>query len=401
MADTLQKNKTGYDMIYLAACALHGRLPETERLHTMNLADVYQMAKFHAMQAVTFMALDSWRNAGSDITEILSPEVWKKWGEARSRALRKNILFDAEREKLFSFLNEKKIWHMPLKGVILQTYYPVYGMRQMVDNDILFDPQGRETVQKYFLENGYEIGQADDDSHDVYLKPPVYNFEMHFSLYRGSTNQTRYQYYNTVTDRLISCGKDRPSEYRFSDEDFYIYCTAHAYKHFTGPGIGIRAVMDSYVFLSEREDSLNWPYIEEECRKLEMQEYEYAVRHLCKKLFGQNSNFAAVPDSLTEEEQALTAFFISSGSHGTAENVLIQKIRSGIQRKDGITASGKLHYFLHRLFPDTEYLQKHYPFFGKHKILRPFLFIYRAIRALIRYPKTLYMELKLLWNAKK
>ena len=132
-----------------------------------------------------------------------------------------------------------------------------------------------------------------------------------------------------------------------------------------------------------------------------MQEYEYAVRHLCKKLFGQNSNFAAVPDSLTEEEQALTAFFISSGSHGTAENVLFQKIRSGIQRKDGITASGKLHYFLHRLFPDTEYLQKHYPFFGKHKILRPFLFIYRAIRALIRYPKTLYMELKLLWNAKK
>ena len=177
---TTSTTKHGYDMIYLAACALHHEIPSAERIASMSLPDVYRFAKHHGMQAITFIGLSLRLSAEPGTAEKIDSELLKEWSDANAKAIRKNILFDAERRNLFDFLNEHGIWHMPLKGVILQDFYPEYGMRQMVDNDILFDSNFRETVREYFLSNGYTGVEKEDESHDVYRKRPVYNFEMHF-----------------------------------------------------------------------------------------------------------------------------------------------------------------------------------------------------------------------------
>lgn len=394
-------SKNGYDMIYLAACALHGEVPETERVLAMDLTAVYRTAKFHAMQSITYTALERWFAAGNDAAGVLDSDIQRKWSEAKSKAIRKNILFDTEREKLFTYLDGQNVWYMSLKGVILQGYYPEYGMRQMTDNDILFDADHRKTVQDYFTGNGYEIGEADDDSHDVYLKPPVYNFEMHFSLYRASTNQTRYQYYKDIRERLFPSKSGHPLEYRFTPEDFYIYCTAHAWKHFSSMGIGIRSLMDVYVYTSAPENSLDWEYIEAECKKLDMKEFEQSARSLAEKLFCTSWKTLGTPeDDLSENEHALAAFYLTSGANGTAEQAVIQKLRGGsVQQK--ITFGGKVRYVFRRVFPDAAFCQKYYPFFYKHKILYPVLPFYRAVRGLVLAPGKLWKEWKLLWKTKK
>lgn len=48
--------------------------------------------------------------------------------------------------------------------------YPVFGMRQMADNDILFDSTYREKVRDIFLDSGYEIEAYNKGNHDVYQK---------------------------------------------------------------------------------------------------------------------------------------------------------------------------------------------------------------------------------------
>lgn len=44
-------------------------------------------------------------------------------------------------------MEQRGIWYLPLKGIILKEFYPSVGMRQMSDNDILFDEAFAEQVR--------------------------------------------------------------------------------------------------------------------------------------------------------------------------------------------------------------------------------------------------------------
>lgn len=67
---------------------------------------------------------------------------------------------------------------MPLKGSILKDWYPKFGMREMADNDILFDASKRKEVKAIFQGRGYTVKEYDKSNHDAYEKPPIYNFEI-------------------------------------------------------------------------------------------------------------------------------------------------------------------------------------------------------------------------------
>lgn len=396
------KIQSGCDMIYLAACALHNEVPSSERIRAMDFPEVYRISKAHTMQAITWMAIELWLAENRNDTDVIAADLREKWAEAKAKAIRKNILFEAEREKLFAFMDGQNIWYMPLKGVLLQGYYPAYGMRQMVDNDILFDSAHRETICSYFLSNGYTVSEELAEAHDVYQKKPVYNFEMHFFLYRPYRNHDRHEYYKDVKERLIHREGDHPLEYRFTDEDFYIYCTAHAFKHFiNGGGVGVRALMDVYVYLASMEDRLNWQYIEEECEKLGMTEYQHYARKISKIIFGELSHTIGTPaDPLTEKEHSILSYYITSGAHGTRDQYIIQEIRAMTGTDSEITRKSKVKYLLRRVFPTREYIARTYPFFDHHPYLIPFLIVYRVFRSMICYPGKLMKELKLVWQTK-
>ena len=102
------------------------------------MTKLYQMAKFHSVTALVAMALE---DAGVEIS--------KEFKEAKQKAIRKSMLLDAEFQKVSAYLEQNKIWHMPLKGRRLKNYYPKIGMREMADTDILFDAKFREQVKTY------------------------------------------------------------------------------------------------------------------------------------------------------------------------------------------------------------------------------------------------------------
>ena len=90
---------------------------------------------------------------------------------------------------------------MPLKGSILKEWYPKFGMREMADNDILFDATRRQQVRNIFANRGYSIESYNKGNHDAYEKPPIYNFEMHVALFHEDCSTLQKKYENVV-DRL-------------------------------------------------------------------------------------------------------------------------------------------------------------------------------------------------------
>ena len=119
--------QTGYDMLYLTACAVNNITPDSSCIALIDPDELFKMCQYHSLTAIVCTALES-----AGISN-------KKFIEAKLKAIRKNILLDSERKKICGTLEQYGIWYMPLKGTVLKELYPQTDVRQMSDNDILFD----------------------------------------------------------------------------------------------------------------------------------------------------------------------------------------------------------------------------------------------------------------------
>ncbi len=358
-------------MIYLSACAVHGVIPDKSVVDNMNLRGVYEQAARHHMRAVTFMSLEN----AYDISDTQLFYVWKN---NKLKAIKNVFSYAVEREKLFRFFDEKGIWYMPMKGIVMQDLYPKMGMREMVDNDILIDIDRRSEVKEYMEKNGYTVECFGRDCHDIYSKPPLYNFEIHVYLCNESTDDVFYNYYLDVKQRLKK-DENRAAGLRFSAEDFYLYSIVHGYKHFAySGGIGVRMLMDVSVY-NMKYPELDRKYISKELKKLGISEFEEKVRSLGMKVFSCDCPvISQQPELLSDEEKAMLDFFIESGSFGNIAQKLKQRLTQNAS--DGrITFGVKLKYFFKRLFPTGLYFKENYPFLYKYKVFIPFFWIWRLI----------------------
>ena len=369
--------QSAYYLIYLIRCVLHNRISAKEKLDKMDLSGVFAVAKAHSLAAIAAYALESagiYDNA---------------FEEAKNKAIRKNIILDAERENVLKEMEKVGIWYMPLKGSVLKDMYPQIGMREMADNDILFDATKSQSVKEIMEALGFTTEHFGGSNHDVYQKPPVCNFEMHNALFSRSRGEKLFAYNADVRNRLI---KDADSGFgrHFSNEDFYIYITAHEYKHFSHGGTGLRNLVDRYVFLNHFADDLDMSYIEAELSQLDILDYEKKSHTLVLKLFN--------GVELDAEEKQFLDYYIFSSTYGTTENLVENGIKA---RGGGITS--RIRYGLDRFIgpvsrhnPSYKVYAAQYPFFYKHKLLLPLLPFYRLIHSLKNSRKRIITEIRTL-----
>ena len=366
-----------YDMLYLAACAINGIVPKAE---SINLDNLYAVSKFHSMTAISAMALES---AGFTLSD--------KWREAKAKAIRKNILLDTERAQILGYFEKSGIWYMPLKGIIMKDMYPKTGMRQMADNDILYDSSFQNRVKEYMESKGYKTESVGQGAHDTYHKPPVYNFELHTKLYSRQSDKVIHDYYADVKSRLVK-DDDNKYGYHFTDEDFYIFMTVHEYKHYSGGGTGLRSLLDCFVYLRSRESTLDWDYIGGELDKLGIGEFERKSRSLAMKVFSSD-----ILPKLNGAEQEMLEYYLLSGTYGTFKNSIenrMDKLAAKTGRKS------KLRYILCRFFPDMEFYKENYPFFYRHKLLLPIGWIYRVFKGIFVNRKKIFSEIRIVFGKK-
>ena len=187
-------------------------------------------------------------------------------------------------------------------------------------------------------------------------------------------------------------------ELRLSDEDFYIYNVAHSYQHYVSGGTGLRILTDCYVYIKSKSETLDIKYIENECEKLGIADYEQTCRSLSLKLFSPDSEYIEGNVSLTESENKLLERIIESGAYGRQDLAVESRITELAESKKN---SGfiKIQYYFNRLFIPIESVKDEYPFFYRHKVLLPCLFIYRVFRAFTVSKDRIKSELKSVDNA--
>lgn len=223
----------------------------------------------------------------------------------------------------------------------------------MADNHILFDSIYIKEVQDIFLSLGNEIESYNKGNHDVYLKTPIYNYEMYVSLFDKSISGF-LEYYTQLEKKYTDQGLNRHMDVN----DAYVYIIAHAYKHFIFSGTGIRTLIDIYVY--NESCSLDTNYIQEQCKILGIQDYEKEAREMAYKLFDVPTNDFS---SLTKEE-------LEGSKHAKAK------------------------YVFRRLFPEASWFKNHCKFLETYPIFIPFYAIFRIITKIFTSWKKWTSEIK-------
>lgn len=377
----METRETTQALLYLMRCVLQGVKPQP--IVGLDYDALYRLSISHSVVAMTAMALES----GGLLTEsYASPVCIKKWKESIVKAIRKNILLDVEREHIFQYFEEQGIWYMPLKGAILKDLYPKMGMRQMADNDILFDPAYQHQLKAYMESQGYQATSFAVGNHDVYEKPPVYNFEFHIALFNEYLYGQWADHYGNIQPRLQK-DPDNGFGYHFRDEDFYVYFLCHGYKHYSTCGTGIRFLADIYVFLRKKRACMDWDYIADELNLLNIHEFEMVSQQLAEKLFGTEEY------QLNQEEERILGFFMGSGTYGTTENRVNRELDEMQKNEGPVTIWTKFRYTWNRLFPDKNFMKASNPFLREHEWAIPFFWVYRIVRGVFLRRKQIQKEL--------
>ena len=269
-----------------------------------------------------------------------------------------------EAQSLFQRFREEKIPFLPLKGYQTRKLYPHPEARFSCDLDVFYDKKDEKKVGEILKEEGFSF-VIENAVHQEWKKDSV-TIEMHYSLTeQGSTFE---EYYQDVWKRLRLVDG---TEYAFKKEDEYVYFLAHAAKHLLGGGIGVRTILDGYMY--EKKLSLDKAYLENELKKVGLEKLSTLVQDLASAWFDDGEE--------TPNVKFFGDFVLSSGIYGTRSNYVVT---SNEPSKKGT----KGRYLLQAIFPRYRNMRSWYPVIKKCPLLLPFVWVYRWFEVLLTRRKS-------------
>ena len=171
-----------------------------------------------------------------------------------------------------------------------------------------------------------------------------------------------------------------------SKEDFYIYIFTHYAKHYKNGGIGIVHVLDIWILKSQWSD-MDFNYINNQLKKLELEEFYYNTMKLISAWFEDGDN--------TETTDIMTKFILTSGAYGTFLNAQLSQAAKQTENLGNAKKARQALYF-QRLFLSYDRMCRLYPFLKKNKLLLPFCQIHRLVKALLFRKQELLDIIKIL-----
>ncbi len=353
-------------LIYLCACVLNDTVPD-EKPADVEWGDVFSAAKKHSITSTAWYSVDRSSDKPDD-------EVWEEWNEAKNKATVKSIIQKSTLDEITALLTDNGIRCLPLKGSVIKDLYPHPDMRVMADLDILVDSDRMSQVRDLLSEKGFSCEHFGTGNHDVYMKPPVINIEIHRSLMPKEL-EVLCDYYEDGFSHGIPSDGDQ-LVYHMPPEELYVFVTAHLYKHYLGGGTGIRSLMDIHMIRKAYDSVWDEKKIDRMLNDLGIFDFEKEIRELSEYWFG--------PADRPESLQKKIDYICESGTYGTMKHILDNQVKK----------QGKYRFFLERLLPSFDTMCQLYPWLRKAPVMLPVCWSMRLINAIITKPGIVFYQIK-------
>ena len=362
MMDSLQKGILG--LLYSAVTGNPVTLPED-----FDLEQVMPLIKHHKIGNLAYYGAV---NCGIDpkltvMQELFSIACKCIWVDERQRKALRQLMdaFEAE-----------GIHYMPVKGVLLKTVYPKSDMRIMGDADILIKMEQYDSVQKIMEGLGYTF--KEETSNELVWDSPSLHVELHSCLV-PDYNVDFARYYGDCWHLGRPVG-EHGCRYEMTDEDHMIYLFTHFAKHYRNGGIGVRHMLDLYVF-KKAKPALDEGYIAAELKKLKLYDFYCNV---FETLEGWFSGGAA-----NEKTELITGRIFASGVFGSLAD---RKVFEATREKEQTGSSAKQFQrkeWRKAMFLSYDNMCIVYPMLKKAPVFLPVMWVVRWLQVLLKRPQAL------------
>lgn len=317
----------------------------------IDVSALYEFAKFHKLDHLLYTLVGKIE---------MSEDEKERIRNSHNLGLMVCAKQDLYAEIIHEELNRREIKHIFLKGSILKNLYPSPDMRQSSDIDILIEPERAKEIKVFMEELGFKTELFGTDQ-DVYTLDRMVNIEMHRTLLPDHSKW----YEETEKMRQRAVLKDG-FEYTLTDEDFYLFMIIHIAKHVSEGGIGIRSILDVWIYLKHCGKKLDMKVIEESLSRTELLKFEINIRNLCYHWFDNKES-----DAVTDE---LATYIFESGWNGRED------VQKAIHATSDVKGN-KFKYWLKYTFMSPQKLSKTFKILRKFPFLVPFVWIYRLFNA--------------------
>lgn len=274
-----------------------------------------------------------------------------------------------EINRVCSAFDENRIDYLPMKGVVMKQLYPKSEMRVMGDADILIKLEQYDQIQSIMNELGFTFRYESD--HELVWKRNKLELELHKRV-MTTYNKDFYQYFGTGWQFAKKVSEDG-TRFETADEDFYIYMFVHFTKHYRVSGIGIKHLVDIWVYRKAKPD-MDAQYIAAELKKLRLDAFHDNILQTVEVWFGDGQ-----PNERTEY---ITDVIFTSGEYGLAETAQAARILRE-SKNTGSVQKAKTRDFWKRVFLPYIGMCRKYPILKKAPILLPIFWVVRGLGVLL------------------
>ena len=269
--------------------------------------------------------------------------------------------------EIFGAFDKANIDYMPLKGTLLKNLYRKPEMRLMGDADILIKTNQNKDIKPIMESLGFSFTVESD--HELIWKQKGVNIELHKRLI-PSYNKDFYAYFG---DGWKLAKIKEGTKYLMTNEDQMIYLFTHYAKHYRHAGIGIRHIVDLWVY-RKNTPTLDEDYIKTELTKLNLYEfYLNTIKTLDVWFEGKEA------DNISD---FITQIIFNSGVFGTKEALILSEAVR-ISKSHGDAQNVQKSKYLRLIFPSFAAMSQKYPFLKKVPFLLPLMWVVRIVTVLI------------------
>lgn len=352
------------------------------------MEELYHMAAEHHMTAAVYEQIQR--------EDLIWKEHQKEIVGAFKNVTIHQVVMQAQRTdgflRIYNKICNRGIRPLVVKGIICRNLYAKPDYRISGDEDMLLKKEEFLVCDEILKEEGFQREELDMNNlpYEIpYMHPKngVY-IELHFSLFPEESGAYGHlnQEFDAAFDTCIGEDIQGVTIWTLEPTFHLLYLICHSLKHFLHSGFGIRQVCDMVMMAEHYGDRINWKYIEERLKALQIEEFWNGLVDIGRKYLGFSIEEANYPEHLLDYKTDcgnLLMDLLDSGVYGDSSmerkhssNVTLAAAESG---KKDTAASLKAS-----LFPGISYMKKGFPWLEKY----PWLLLAAWIIRIVRYMKS-------------
>ena len=299
----------------------------------------------------------------------------------------------SEVEALMNAFDKHGLSAILLKGWIMKDLYPRTDLRSRADTDIFIRSEDEMKIHKIIMSQGYTTDGFGEKKDTVYNKEPFITLEMHKNLFMYEDDWNKI--FNDAGGSLYIWKRLEKLNayhhiYKMDVNMYYVYHIAHMVKHLVsgGGGIGVKAILDLWLFRKANEEQMDFARIDADLKTLGLTQFADTVYKLaCAWFSGNMINYPN--DSIRQFGE----YIIDCGAYGHSDNFVANNEAMRDAKKPT-----RIGYIRRRAFPSKSSMEKRFPKIKQYPMMLPYFWAKRLWRDGIRRKKEVMGEVNSAWN---